>query len=148
MKRLDARDIKDMNLLKHYRIIRKWACKNNNLNDADLELLIYLDCMEHFSKQDFKTGSYSYSWDNRRWNKLLKADWIKVWRKRNRTTQLYNIYQISFKGKQLINRMYRTMLGEEDIPTSSRRNKIISGNSYTDKVLTTAIYNVNNDKER
>ena len=148
MKRLDARDVKDMGLLKHYRIIRKWACKNNNLNDADLELLIYLDCMEHFSKQDFKTGSYSYSWDNRRWNKLLKDDWIKVWRKRNRTTQLYNIYQISFKGKQLINRIYRTMLGEEDIPTSSRRNKIISGNSYTDKVLTTAIYNVNNDKER
>jgi hypothetical protein len=137
-----------MNLLKHYRIIRKWACKNNNLNDADLELLIYLDCMEHFSKQDFKTGSYSYSWDNRRWNKLLKSDWIRVWRKRNRTTQLYNIYQISFKGKQLINRIYRTMLGEENIPTSSRRNKIISGNSYTDKVLTTAIYNVNNDKER
>ena len=148
MKKLDARDVKDMGLLKHYRIIRKWACKNNNLNDADLELLIYLDCMEHFSKQDFKTGSYSYSWDNRRWNKLLKDDWIKVWRKRNRTTQLYNIYQISFKGKQLINRIYRTMLGEEDIPTSSRRNKIISGNSYTDKVLTTAIYNVNNDKER
>ncbi len=148
MKKLDARDIKDMSLLKHYRIIRKWACKNNNLNDADLELLIYLDCMEHFSKQDFKTGSYSYSWDNRRWNKLLKNDWIKVWRKRNRTTQLYNIYQISFKGKQLINRIYRTMLGEEDIPTSSRRNKIISGNSYTDKVLTTAIYNVNNDKQR
>jgi hypothetical protein len=148
MKRLDARDIKDMSLLKHYRIIRKWACKNNNLNDADLELLIYLDCMDHFSKQDFKTGSYSYSWDNRRWNKLLKDDWIKVWRKRNRTTQLYNIYQISFKGKQLINRIYRTMLGEEDIPTSSRRNKIISGNSYTDKVLTTAIYNVNNDKQR
>ena len=148
MKKLDARDIKDISLLKHYRIIRKWACKNNNLNDADLELLIYLDCMEHFSKQDFKTGSYSYSWDNRRWNKLLKNDWIKVWRKRNRTTQLYNIYQISFKGKQLINRIYRTMLGEEDIPTSSRRNKIISGNSYTDKVLTTAIYNVNNDKQR
>ncbi len=148
MKKLDARDIKDMNLLKHYRIVRKWACKNNNLNDADLELLIYLDCMEHFSKQDFKTGSYSYSWDNRRWNKLLKSGWIKVWRERNRTTQMYNIYQVSFQCKQLINRIYRILLGEEDIPTSSRRNKIISGNSYTDKVLTTAIYNVNNDKER
>jgi len=148
MKRLEARDVKDMNLLKHYRIIRKWACKNNNLNDADLELLIYLDCMEHFSKQDFKTGSYSYSWDNRRWNKLLKAGWIKVWRHRNRTTQLYNIYQVSFQCKQLINRIYRIMLNEDDIPISSRRNKIIKGNSYTDKVLTTAIYNVNNDKQR
>ena len=43
MKKLDAGDLKDLNLLKHYRIIRKWACKNNGLNDADLELLIYFD---------------------------------------------------------------------------------------------------------
>ena len=44
--------------------------------------------------------------------------------------------------------MYRIMLGEDDIPTSARRNKLIAGNSYTDKVLTEAIYNVNNDKQR
>ena len=40
MKKLEAGDLKDMNLLKHYRIIRKWACKNNNLRESDLELLI------------------------------------------------------------------------------------------------------------
>jgi hypothetical protein len=40
------------------------------------------------------------------------------------------------------------MLGEEDLPISRRRNKIINGNSYTDKVLTKAIYNVNKDKHR
>ena len=84
MKRLEARDVKDMNLLKHYRIIRRWACRNNNLNDADLELLIYLDCMDLFSKHDFEMGVYSYSWDNRRWNRLLKEGWITVWRHRNR----------------------------------------------------------------
>ena len=28
------------------------------------------------------------------------------------------------------------MLGEDDIPTSERRNKLIKGDSYTDKVLT------------
>ena len=148
MKKLIARDIKDIGLLKHYRIIRKWACKNNDLNDADLELLIYFDCMEFFSKHDFKIGTYSYSWDNRRWNRLLKEDWIVVWRHRNRTTQKYNIYKVSFKCKQLISRMYRIMLGEEDIPASERRNKIIKGDSYTDKVLTQAIYNVNKDKQR
>jgi hypothetical protein len=32
MKKLDASDLKDLNLLKHYRIIRKWACKNNDLS--------------------------------------------------------------------------------------------------------------------
>jgi hypothetical protein len=146
--RLSASDIKDINLLKHYRIIRKWACRNNNLNDADLELLIYLDCMDMFTKEDFKIGSYSYSWDNRRWNRLLKEDWITVWRKRNRTTQKFHIYKISFKGKQLISRIYRMMLGQEDIPTSTKRNSIMKGKTYTDKVLITSIENVNKDKTR
>jgi hypothetical protein len=40
------------------------------------------------------------------------------------------------------------MLGEEDLPISERRNKIMRGKTYTDKVLKTAIKNVNNDKTR
>ena len=147
MKKLEARDLKDLNLLKHYRIIRKWACKNNGLTDSDLELLIYLDCIDLFTIQDFKMGSYSYSWENRRWNRLIQNDWIVVWRNRNRTTQKYNIYKVSFKGKQLISRIYRIMLGQEDINIGSR-NKLITGSSYTDKVMTKAIYNINKDKTR
>ena len=148
MKKLEARDVKDMNLLKHYRIIRKWAAKNNNITDADLELLIYLDCIDLFTKIDFKMGAYSYSWNNRRWNNLLKEGWIVVWRKRNMTTQKYHIYRVSFKGKQLINRMYKMMLGIEDIPTSERRNVIMKGETYTNKVLKVSIDNVNKDKYR
>ena len=148
MKKLEAGDLKDLNLLKHYRIIRKWACKNNNLNDSDFELLIYLDCMDLFSKKDFEMGVYSYSWDNRRWSRLIKGEWIKVWRTRNRTTQKYNIYKTSLKCKHLINRVYRIMLGEDDIPTSTRRNKIMKAKSYMDKVMMTSIDNVNKDKNR
>jgi hypothetical protein len=146
--RLTPSDLKDLNLFKHYRIVRKWACRNNNLNDADLELLVYLDCIELFSKKDFVAGSYSYSWNNRRWNKLIQDGWITVWRPRNRTTQKYNIYKVSFKCKQLIVRMYKIMLGEEDIPISTRRNKIMKGQTDTDKVLMTSIDNVNKDKNR
>ena len=146
--RVNSKDIKELNLLKHYRIIRKWACKNNNLNDADLELLIYLDCVDMFNKNDFKIGTYSYSWDNRRWNRLLKEGWIVVWRTRNRTTQKYHIYKVSFKFKQLISKIYKMMLGEEYIPTSLRRNSIMKGETYTDKVLSVAIDNVNKDKTR
>jgi hypothetical protein len=148
MRRLEADDLKKFNVLKHYRIIRKWATKNNNLNDADLELLIYLDCIEHFTISDFKMGSYSYSWDNRRWNKLIQNDWVVVWRKQNRTTQKYNIYKVSFKGKHLIRRIYRIMLGEEDIPKNVFSNKTIKSDSYTCKVLQKSIENVNKDKNR
>ena len=144
MRRIHSSDLKQLNLLKHYRIIRKWACKTCNIKEADLELLIYLEAVDMFTKDDFKKGTYSYSWDNRRWNRLLKQGWITVWRKRNRTTQKYHIYKVSIKCKQLISRMYRIMLGEEDMP-----NKIFENNDrYIYKVLNTSIKNVNKDKTR
>ena len=140
--RLNSSDLRELKLLKHYRIIRKWACKTNNLNDADLELLIYLEAVDLFTKDDFKKGTYSYSWDNRRWNRLLKEGWIVVWRRRNRTTQKYNIYKVSVKCKQLISRMYRIMLGEEDMPT-----KVLDKNGrYIYKVTAQAIRYANKDK--
>ena len=148
MRKLTSKDLKELNLLKHYRIIRKWMCRTCNLKDADLELLIYLDAIDFFTKKDFKEGTYSYSWDNRRWNRLLKEGWIVVWRERNRTTQKYHIYKVSFKCKQLISRMYRIMLGEEDIPTSEKFNKVIKRETYMDKVLTMSILNLNKDKNR
>ena len=36
----------------------------------------------------------------------------------------------------------------KDIPISERRNKIMRGQTYTDKVLITSVYNVNKDKNR
>ena len=142
MRKLNSSDLRDLKLLKHYRIIRKWACKTCNLNDADLELLIYLEAVDLFTKDDFKKGTYSYSWDNRRWNRLLKQGWITVWRKRNHTTQKYHIYKVSTKCKQLISRMYRIMLGEEDMPT-----KVLDkNNKYSYKVTAAAIRYANKDK--
>ncbi len=142
MRKIRSEDLRNIKILKHYRIIRKWACKTCDLKDADLELLIYLDALDLFKKDDFKKGTYSYSWDNRRWNRLLKQGWIVVWRERNRTTQKYHIYKVSYKCKQLISRIYRIMLGEENMPTS----KLEKNNWYSYKVITKAITFANKDK--
>ena len=141
MRKISSSDLKELNLLQHYRIIRKWASKTCNIKEADLELLLYLDGLSLFTKQDFKMGVYSYSWDNRRWNRLLKSGWILVWRKRNRTTQKYHVYKTSTKFKHLKSRIYRIILGEEDMP-------ILKGNTYTHKVLSRSISNLNADKTR
>ena len=42
--RLTSHDLRELQILKYYRLVRKWACKTYGLKDADLELLIYLDC--------------------------------------------------------------------------------------------------------
>ena len=87
MRKLEAKDLRSIGLFKHYRIIRKWACKTHELKDADLELLIYFDCMELFTRKDYIDGIYTFSWDKNRWERLRRNDWITVWRQRNNTTQ-------------------------------------------------------------
>ena len=145
--RLDASSIREMQLLKYYRLIRKWACKTYNLKDADLELLIYLDCKKRFTRNDFIDGQYTYSWDKDRWERLRRDGWIEVWRHRNRTTIKYSIFHTSVKCKQLIMRMYRIMLGEEDLPTSSK-SIFYKNKTYTDKVYNKAIDDMIKDPER
>ena len=145
--RLNASDIKELNLLKYYRLIRKWACKTYNLKDADLELLVYLDCKSRFTRNEFIEGVYTYSWDKTRWDRLRKNGWIDVWRQRNRTTIKYSIYKTSFKCSQLISRIYRIMLAQEDLPTSER-SVFYNNKSYTDKVYNKAIDDMIKDKDR
>lgn len=137
MRRLEASDLRDLNILKHYRIIRKWVAKNHKLQEADLELLIYFDCLDHFTKNDYKIGVLAYSWDNKRWNRLLKEGWVTVWRKRNHTTQKYNIYKTSFKCRQMITRMYKMILDEEEIPLIKKPQ------SYSERMLGLAIKKIN-----
>lgn len=145
--RLEAQTLREINLLKYYRLIRKWACKTNNIKDADLELLIYLDCKGHFTRNEFIDGTYTYSWDKKRWERLRSDGWIDVWRYRNRTTIKYTVYKLSLKAKHLIMRIYRIMLGEEDIPTSEK-SIFFKNKTYTDKVFNKAIDDMIKDKER
>ena len=145
--RLSAQDLRNKNIFKYYRLVRRWACKTYDLKDADLELLIYLDCKNHFIRNDFIKGAYTYSWDKARWERLRKNDWITVFSKRNRTTMKYNTYTTSFKCKQLITRIYRILLGEEDLPTSER-STFYKNKTYTDKVFNQAIDYMINDNER
>jgi len=145
--RLCSSYIRDMNLFKYYRLVRKWACKTYKLNDADLELLIYLDCKNRFTRKEFIDGVYTMSWDKNRWERLRRDGWIEVWRHRNRTSIKYSIFKTSFKCSQLITRIYRILLAEEDLPTSER-NVFFKNISYTDKVFNKAMDDMIKDKNR
>ena len=144
---LTGRDLRDINLLKYYRLVRRWACKTYSLKDADLELLVYLDCKKLFTRNDFINGVYTYSWDKNRWERLRRDGWIDVFKERNRTTSKYAVYKVSLKGSQLIMRIYRMLLGQEDMPTS-RNSTFDKNKTYTDKVFNKAIDDMINDKER
>lgn len=145
--RLTGEDLREMNLFKYYRLVRRWACKTYNLKDADLELLVYLDCKELFTRNDFIDGVYTYSWDKNRWERLRKQGWIDVFKERNRTTSKYAVYKVSSKSKRLINRIYRILLAEEDLPTATT-SVFYKNKTYTDKVFNKAIDDMIRDKDR
>ena len=140
-------DIRELQILKYYRLVRKWACKSYGLKEADLELLIYLDCVNRFTINDFKNAVYIYSWDKKRWDRLRQNGWVDVWRHRNRTTIKDSIFKTSYKTKQLINRIYRILLSQEDVPTSDK-NIFYRNKTYTDKVFNKALNDMINDKNR
>jgi len=145
--RLSASDLRDIQLFKYYRLVRKWACKTYELTDADLELLISLDCIGRFTRKEFQDGEYIMSWDKARWDRLRQKGWIEPWRHRNRTTIKYTVYKTSFKCSQLISRIYRILLGEEDIPTGER-NVFYKNKTYTDKVFNKAVDDMIKDNKR
>lgn len=145
--RLSVEDLRDLNLLKYYRLIRRWACKQYDIKDADLELLIYLDCKGLFKRDDFINGVFTYTWDKHRWERLRKNGWIDVWKERNRRDSKYALYKTSMKTKLMITRIYKIMLGEEDIPITES-NVFYKNKSYSDKVFNKAIDDMIKDKER
>ena len=145
--KLSASDLREIQLFKYYRLVRKWACKTHGLTDADLELLIMLDCIGRFTRKEFMDGEYLMSWDKTRWDRLRSEGWIEVWRHRNRTTIKYSIFKTSFKCSQLISRIYRILLGEEDVPTSER-SVFYKNKTYTDKVFNKAVDDMIKDNKR
>lgn len=145
--RLSVNDLREINLFKYYRLVRRWACKTYDLKDADLELLVYLDCKELFTRNDFIDGTYTYSWDKNRWERLRRNGWIDVFKERNRTSSKYAVYKVSSKAKRLISRIYRILLAEEDLPTATT-SVFYNNKSYTDKVFNKAIDDMIRDKER
>ena len=142
------RDQGDYDFLKYWSVVKKWTQANYELSSSDLDFLLYLYSEKLFTRQQFKDHSNFISWDARRWDRLMKGEWIIVWRKGSMHEA--NLYDTSYKAKKMINTMYKRLLGLEPIPTSPRRSKILRKKAhYSHKVLAMAVNKCNADfKER
>ena len=128
-------------------MVSRWACKTNDLNIADFELLLYLNPIEYFTVDDFKTGALIVSWDPKRFYRLIKEEWIKKIYSGSGRVSGKSKYTTTTQTLRLLNRVKKMLEGKEPIPASERRNKIMKGESYSDKVYREAIKQFNKNRK-
>lgn len=127
--------------LKFWRVIRYFYKIKYGLNQADLDMLLFLYSESYFSKDKFIEFDELLSWDEHRFDRLLRDGWIQVFRKRMGARKA--LYDISYKGTRMVTEIYKKLNGEE-IPVSLSHNPMFKKNvSYADKVYRNMIIEMN-----
>lgn len=127
--------------LKYWRVIRQYVKIKYNLTQADLDMILFLYSEKYFDRNKFKEFDSLLGWDVMRFQRLLKEEWIVIFRKRLKNHRI--IYQLSNKSIAVIRSIYRKLNGEE-IPVSVSQNKMFAKNvSYSDKVYRDMILEMN-----
>ena len=135
--------IQGSDYLKYWRVIRYFIKSKYGLTQADLDILLFLYSEKYFSKDRFDEFDELLSWDINRFDKLLRDNWIEVFRKGCKNKR--GIYQLSYKTVRIISGIYDKLEGKE-IPTSSSFNPMFAKNvSYTDKVYRNFIIELNKE---
>jgi len=133
--------LKTNDYLKFWRVIRYFYKAKYGLNQADLDMILFLYSESYFSKDKFIQFDELLSWDENRFDRLLRDGWIVVFRKRMGIRKA--LYELSYKGTRMVTEIYKKLNGDE-IPTSSSYNPMFQKNvSYTDKVYRNMITDMN-----
>jgi hypothetical protein len=120
--------------LKFWRVVRYYIKAKHGLTESDLDILLFLYSEGYFDKDKFSEFDNLISWNKNRFEDLRQAGWIEVFRKRDVSKKKKAIYQLSFKGNNVVKEIYNKLNGEE-IPTSLAHNPMYDRNaSFNDKV--------------
>ena len=134
------RNNRDNNLayLQNWGLVARWVQKQYGVSRAEIELMLYLHQIKLFTTQDFKNRDLLYSWNKKRFQKMVRDGWFNKVYEGNRRLGEHNKYTLSRDAVMMLRRIDRILDGKEDMPMSIR-NKAMTGKSYSDKVLRTAI---------
>lgn len=111
------------------------------MTQSDLDVILFLNSENYFSKDKFEEFDRILSWDENRFDNLLRDGWIEVFRKRK--GKIKGLYSLSYKAKRVITSIYKKLNGEE-LPTSPSQNPMFLKNvSYSDRRYREAIMSMN-----
>lgn len=127
--------------LKYWRVVRQFVKVKYNLNQADLDVILFLYSEKYFGSEKFREFNEILSWDKKRFTRLVREGWIESFRKREGARKA--LYQLSFKASRMVDMIYKKLNGEE-ISMNDTVNPMFKRNvSYSDKVYRNMIKEMN-----
>lgn len=108
--------------LKYWRVVRRFIRAKYQLEQSDLDMLLFLYSEKYFHKGKFKEFNDLLHWDNQRFSRLVKQGWIEPF---NNTMGRKTMYKITNKTQTVIRSIYNKLNGEE-IPTTPKANKLFA----------------------
>jgi hypothetical protein len=131
--------------LKYWKVIRQYVKIKYGLNQADLDMLLFLYSEAYFNKDKFDEFTRVVGWDSKRFKRLLSDGWLESFRKTDPHTKRRALYKLSFKAKHLVTLIYKYLNGEQLISESYVNNPLLlkSSKRYRDAVMRGAVAQLN-----
>lgn len=134
----------EYNFLQYSHMIRTWARRNYGLTARQLDILFYLYPVHIFTTTQFNEALKEMGInDYTAFKKMKDGGWVNVWTKSGK--KKYHV--LSHKGNELVKRLHRMCMLEEEIPMSERRNVIVRSRDKSDQQLV-ELFKVFNKKVR
>jgi len=128
--------------LKNWRIVRYYIQKRYDLTVSELDMLLFLYDENVFDKKTFNSFANSMSWDRSRFSNMNDRGLIRMWRK-GKIAAHKQLYELTHKSKIICSHTYKKLVGIELISEDPYKNKIMRGESYTDKIYRSLIKKMN-----
>lgn len=132
----------DYTFLQYSYMIRTWATRNYKISPRHLDALLYLYPISIFTTSQFNKSMKELGMnDYTILKKLRDGGWISLWSKSG--NKKYHV--LSHKANELIKKMHKMFILEEEVPMSARRNVIVRSRKKTDQQLVD-LFKIFNDK--
>lgn len=130
--------------LKYWRVVSQWFRYKYELTPAEFDLLLFLYSEDFFTSTDFCRYEDIFTWDDQRFAKMKKNNWITQYRKASPGVPA--VYKVSEKTKRMVGRLYRTLAMEKEIPETDRRNGMFKKKvPFSHKMMREAIIRMNKE---
>jgi DNA-binding MarR family transcriptional regulator len=134
----------EYNFLQYSYIIKAWVRRTYGLSERQLDILFYVYPVNLFSATQFKDLVKEMGITDYTVFQTMKGEgWLSLWTQNG--TRRY--YVLSHKANELVKRVHRMFMLEEEIPMSARRNVVVRSTNKKDQKLVD-LFKVFNNKVR